>query len=289
VSRKLIITADDYGLSPLVNNAIEECLEAGSVSATCVMTNISDYKSAAGLRRRFANCSIGIHWNLTQGRPILKSVQLSDLTNPDGSFRDQSQFRRRWLLGGISEKSVVAELKAQYEAFYRVLGTPDFWNTHQNFHVLPRLFDICVATGKALRIPAMRCHRRITIPSDISTNSFHFRHPVYWLKGRIIAYWATRAIAHGVLMPEATLNTPGYGAARVDRLCEIVNRISWSQISDPLEIVFHPATSVDPALFGSLKQSRVLEFNALRNPSVATQLLQSGINIVSYSALGASG
>ena len=40
MSQRLIITADDYGLCEQVNQAIEECLSAGTVRATCVMANM---------------------------------------------------------------------------------------------------------------------------------------------------------------------------------------------------------------------------------------------------------
>jgi predicted glycoside hydrolase/deacetylase ChbG (UPF0249 family) len=49
---KLIITADDYGMSPAVNNAIEAGIEAGLITSTNVMTNMDYYKDAINLKKK---------------------------------------------------------------------------------------------------------------------------------------------------------------------------------------------------------------------------------------------
>jgi predicted glycoside hydrolase/deacetylase ChbG (UPF0249 family) len=40
LTRRVIVTADDYGMCDSVNQAIEACLHAGTVRATCVMINM---------------------------------------------------------------------------------------------------------------------------------------------------------------------------------------------------------------------------------------------------------
>ena len=69
MTRRLIITADDYGMCGSVNDAIEECLGAGTVRATCAMVNMPLFNATASLRHKFPGCSVGIHWTLTQGKP----------------------------------------------------------------------------------------------------------------------------------------------------------------------------------------------------------------------------
>ena len=80
MSQRLIITADDYGLCEPVNQAIEECLMPARVRATCVMANMPDYRAAESLRRKFPQSSLGIHWNVTQGKPVLPGEQLPSLS-----------------------------------------------------------------------------------------------------------------------------------------------------------------------------------------------------------------
>ena len=59
MNRRLIITADDYGMCETVNQAIEECLAVGTVRATCVMTNMPAYSTAESLRKKFPQSSLG--------------------------------------------------------------------------------------------------------------------------------------------------------------------------------------------------------------------------------------
>ena len=161
---------------------------------------------------------------------------------------------------------------------------PDFWNTHQNIHVIPGLFDICVEVGRRLGIPAMRCHRRFTIPRGMSSARYSFSHPVYSLKGRIIEVWSKRAEAKGISMPDGRLYTPGYGIGPME-FEEVLSRVNWSSVSRALELVVHPATGIDPELFGRMTESRLAEYRMLREPALTDRLRSIGIEPVGFEVL----
>src|SRR4030095_3156703 len=288
MTRRLIITADDYGMCASVNDAIEECLSAGAVRATCSMVNMPLFNATASLRHNFPNTSVGIHWTLTQGNPVLPPAEIRTLVGPGGEFHQVLEFRRRWVRGRISGDEIRSELRAQCRQFSQVAGVPDFWNTHQNSHVLPRLFDVFVITGRELGIPAMRSHRRLTVPCNMSPLRHNLTHPMYWFKGRIIARWAAKAEASGVLMPDGRVYTPGYDGGGIASLPEIVERIEWSAVRRAVELVVHPATVVEEGLFGSMTQSRLLEYKVLREPALKEKLVQSDVELASFEALRAS-
>jgi chitin disaccharide deacetylase len=289
MKRKLIITADDYGMCDAVNEAIEDCLAAGLVRATCAMVNMQRFTATEFLRRRFPGRSIGIHWTLTQGRPVLPPSRVSSLVSPNGEFYSNSQFRHRWLFGRIDATEIKDELRAQVQRFRQVAGRPDFWNTHQNVHVLPRLFQLCVAAGQELGIPAMRSHRRLTVPRNTSALRHNLLHPAYWLKGSVVAYWVAQAEARGVLMPDGRIYMPGYDGDGIASLEEILGRIEWGAVSKAVELVVHPATTIQDSLFGSLTHSRVLEYNVLRESRLLERLSQKYVEVVGFEALRASG
>src|SRR5262245_35098906 len=285
MTRRLIVTADDYGMCAAVNDAIEECLSVGSVRATCAMVNMPLFDAVASLRRKFPDHAVGIHWTLTQGPSVLSKAQIPTLLGLDGQFHPILEFRRRWLRGRIKAEEVKSELRAQCHKFNRVAGGPDFWNTHQNSHVLPRLFDLCVLVGRELGIPAMRSHRRFTVPRRMSPLRHNLRHPLSWFKGRVIARWVANAEAKGVLMPDGRLYTPGYDGSAIASLAEILGRIEWRGVKRALELVVHPATAVDEGLFGSLQQSRVLEYKSLRDPGLIGEFAQSNIELAGFDVL----
>src|SRR6476659_6245114 len=103
MNRNLIITADDYGMSPSVNKGIDACLEAGALRATCIMVNMPASDAASNLRSRFPDCSVGIHWNLTQGNPVVPPTTVPSLIDSSGQFHSAKEFWRRWMLGRIKK------------------------------------------------------------------------------------------------------------------------------------------------------------------------------------------
>jgi chitin disaccharide deacetylase len=285
MKKQLIVTGDDYGLCAAVNDAIEECLAAGSMGATCVMSNMTACEQATTLRRKFPRSSIGVHWNLTQGRPLLGPAAVPTLVDSRGQFA--GSLRRRWLARQISRTEMRAELIAQYERFQALCGAADFWNTHQNVHVLPGLFQFFVALGKELKIPAMRSHERITLPAHGSAGGYHVRHPAYWLKGHVIRLWSRDARASGTRMPDGRLYLPGYQAGNYT-LSVLLGRIDWRRIRSAIELVIHPATKLDAELFGSLTESRLREYELFRNARLPGRLESAGFRLVGFEALEAS-
>lgn len=280
---RLIVTADDYGMCDSVNHAIEECLSAGTVKATCVMINMPANHQTATLRERFPQSSLGIHWTLTEGRPVLPPSQVPSLVQIDGTFHSALQLKRRWLWRRINTTELTAELWAQYERFCEVAGQPDFWNTHENFHVWPGLFDVCVALAQELRIPAMRSHRRFTVPYFHTPTSYHWRHPMYWVKGKIIGQWAIRVAAQGTLMPDGRIYMPGYGINK-PALEEALHRLQWHAVQKAVEMIIHPATRVED-MFGALTESRLREYDMFKDPGLATSLTRLNIEPVGFEVL----
>lgn len=282
MNKQLIITGDDYGLCPAVNDAIEECLAAGAMRATCVMANMPSSAGAASLREKFPQSSLGVHWNLTQGRPVLDPARVPSLVDGDGQFG--GSLRRRWLTRRLDVGEVRAELGAQYERFGALAGAADFWNTHQDVHVFPGLFQLFVEIGNALKIPAMRSHERFTLPLRGSASAYHLRHPSYWAKGYVIHHWSARARADGVRMPDGRLNLPGYEAGKYTPAV-VVDRLHWQNVRTAVELVIHPATELDPRL-GGLTESRLREHKLFRDPRLVGQLERVGIRLVGFEALG---
>lgn len=283
MTHRLIITADDYGMCEAVNEAIEECLAAGTLRATCVMTNMPVYEAAAGLRDRHPGASVGLHWTLTQGQPVLPAAQVPSLVGPDGQFASFAELRRRLLRRQIDLKQVRAELRAQHERFVAILGRPDFWNTHEGIHVAPAIFQTCVDVARELGIPAMRCHRRVTVPRQGSARQFLLRHPLYWLKGRLVAAWSRRAEGRGMLMPDGLVTSPGFRDKSA--IEEIVARMSWGGVRRAVEYIIHPSNRNHPELFGSMTESRLREYETFRDPGLRGRLRQAGIEPVGFEVL----
>jgi len=250
------------------------------------MPNMPLYKQASLLREKFPTSSLGIHWNLTQGRPILDGSRISSLVGADRMFLPNSIFRRRWLLGKINPKEVSAELRAQYLCFRDVIGYPIFWNTHENMHVLPGLFQKCVGLAKELGIRGMRCHRRFTVlPSNQALSLYYMRNPGYWLKGKIIDKWSQKAEEKGMCMPDGRIYLKD-GEMNSSSILKSVMSINWNAVRNALEFIIHPASRIDEELFGDITQKRVLEYQVFKDPDLVKKFQNCGIEVVGFEALG---
>jgi chitin disaccharide deacetylase len=285
MKQQLIITGDDYGLCAPVNTALEECLAAGAMRATCVMANMPECGAAASLRKKFPRASLGIHWNLTQGRPVLGAARVPSLVDGNGWF--STDVRRRWIMKRIDAGELQAELRAQYERFRELCGPADFWNTHQDVHVYPGLFQRFVELGIALKIPAMRSHERHTLPARGSAAAYNLRHPLYWAKGRLIHRWCVRARGDGMRMPAGRLYLPGYQPGNYT-LSVLLQRFDWRGVNGPLELVIHPATALDPSL-GGLQESRLREHKLFRDARLLGQIERAGVRVVGFNGDGSEG
>src|SRR5574344_2150950 len=76
---KVIINADDFGMSETVNKAIIEGLEKGILEETCIMSNLPGFESAANYLNQNPQIPFGIHLNLTEGKTLDKNPVCNSL------------------------------------------------------------------------------------------------------------------------------------------------------------------------------------------------------------------
>ena len=149
--RRLIVNADDFGLSPSVSHGIMDACGSGIVTSTSVMINHMVYQgqSFPADANRFPG--FGVHLNLTSGKPILPPVDVSTVVNASGEFHRSNQFFKR-----ISEMNVLQiekEWRTQITAFLIKFGRPDHLDSHHHVHLHPKLLPIILQIAGELRCP----------------------------------------------------------------------------------------------------------------------------------------
>src|ERR1700728_4968394 len=82
---RLIITADDFGLSEPVNAAIEEAHRRGILTATSLMVGAAAVADAVARARRLPNLRVGLHVVLTDGRPVSPRADVPGLLDDKGN------------------------------------------------------------------------------------------------------------------------------------------------------------------------------------------------------------
>ena len=279
--KKLIITADDYGMSPAVNQAIDEGIAAGLITSTNVMMNMPVCAEAARLRETGA--SVGLHWVLSCGAPVLPREQIPSLVADNGKFYEYPEFRARYRKGLIRNEDIKRELLAQYEKFTDLVGTPDYWNTHQNAHVDFGIFALFVDTAARLNIRRMRSHQRIYVTGSGKGGS----RPLLWrmtepLKARMLDCWHRNAHKKGIASPEGLI--VALNRADTDFPDYLFPNIRWGR-HELGEYVIHPATACDSPYFGQLTDKRIREYRLFTSDTTRRVLKACGIELVSFDAL----
>lgn len=155
--KTLIVNADDFGLCEGVNAAILDAYAAGSLSSTTLMVNGDAAAAAAQLALRHPGLGVGLHFNLTLGRPSADPREIPGLLLPDGTFPARGVLARRLMLGRVYSAQLTAELDAQLAAFERLGLVPSHVDSHQHVHAFPQVFDVlaraCAARSLPLRQP----------------------------------------------------------------------------------------------------------------------------------------
>ena len=200
------------------------------------------------------------------------------LIGADGHFHSSRELRRRWIHGQVKASEIEAELRAQHRQFVDLAGSPDYWNTHENTHVYPGLFDLFVEVGLSLGVKRMRSHRRYVVAKRGGAALYIALHPMFGLKGAVIGRYSRKAIRRGVWMPRGLIYPRGYD--KYSDIETILLRTGATTPGQPLEFVVHPATRPEPDLFGDLVESRLAEYRTLRQPGLRERLADRGVRLV---------
>jgi predicted glycoside hydrolase/deacetylase ChbG (UPF0249 family) len=164
--RKLIINADDFGLTHGVNRAVMETHTAGVVSSATLMANAPGFEDAVALARSTPNLSVGCHVVLVDGTPVSPVDTVDTLlairsAEPGKFYSSLSAFAARAMLGGFDRDQLVAEVTAQIRKIQATGLQVTHLDTHKHAHIFP---EILAALLRAARICGVRAIRNPIVP-----------------------------------------------------------------------------------------------------------------------------
>ncbi len=111
--RYLIVTADDYNTDRARNRGILETVSKGIVTSVSVLANMPWEENALAELKAACGPRIGIHLNLTRGKPLCP--ELKTLTLAAGCFFTKQAAWRKALLGLFDLQEIEKEFAAQIE------------------------------------------------------------------------------------------------------------------------------------------------------------------------------
>ncbi|MBF0561662.1 MAG: hopanoid biosynthesis-associated protein HpnK [Alphaproteobacteria bacterium] len=155
--KHLIVTADDFGLSLPVNEAVETAFQTGILTGASLMVGAPAAADAVARAWRLPGLGVGLHLVLINGRPVLPPEQIPELVGPDGRFPDD-EIRQgvKIFLHPAARRQMEAEVRAQFEAFRRT-GLPlDYVDGHHHFHQHPSVLALLIALAREYDFGAVR-------------------------------------------------------------------------------------------------------------------------------------
>jgi predicted glycoside hydrolase/deacetylase ChbG (UPF0249 family) len=138
---RLIINADDFGLTPGINRAIAELHDAGAVTSATLMANGAAFDDAVALALARPTLGIGCHIVLVDGTPTSDPATIPTLLGPDHkTFRNSlATFAIGVLRGSIHQDDIQREALAQIQKLQRAGLKLTHVDTHKHTHLLSRV------------------------------------------------------------------------------------------------------------------------------------------------------
>jgi predicted glycoside hydrolase/deacetylase ChbG (UPF0249 family) len=163
--KRLLVVADDLGLTPGVNAGIADAFRRGIVTSASLLANTAHFSATVTLARELPGLKVGLHLTLVGGAPVLPPGRIPSLVSRGGRFRESwRSLLPAWAAGRIRAKEVEAEWRAQIARAADAGIRPAHLDSHQHLHLLPALWRIALGLAREFRIPRIRLPRESGSP-----------------------------------------------------------------------------------------------------------------------------
>jgi hopanoid biosynthesis associated protein HpnK len=292
--RRLIVNADDFGVTRGVNRAIVEANEQGIVTSATLMANSRAFDSAVEraqtLAQRGARFSVGCHVVLVDGEPLSPAERIPTLLERTGApqFREQlSSFALAAVTGRIAERELEYEAAAQIARIQKAGITISHVDTHKHTHMFPAVLRPLLRAAREHGVKAVRNPFEPVLPLPVRRI---VRNPK--LCKRFAQMAALRSFApafrrevaaHGLRTTDGCLGVLVTGVLDLGLFAQIASAIpdgTW-------EFVCHPGyndTDLD-RVRTRLRGSRQNELEVLTSREAKEALQRRGVELISYQEL----
>ncbi|HEX6965199.1 MAG TPA: hopanoid biosynthesis-associated protein HpnK [Gemmatimonadaceae bacterium] len=239
--RRVIITADDFGLAIPVNEAVELAHREGILGCASLMVAEEAAADAVARARRLPTLRVGLHVVVVDGRPALPATVIPDLVDANGRL-GANMFRTsvRIFFVPSARRQLRAEVRAQFEAF-RATGLPlDHVNAHRHMHLHPTVLGAILAVAPEFGVRAVRLPReplRATRTRPLGRRIAAFGWSAFLAPWLALVRW--RLARAGIRCNSYVLGLGDSGAMEERTVAALVGAIP----DGITEIYFHPATN----------------------------------------------
>ena len=292
--KNLIVNADDLGWTAGVNRGIAEAHRNGIVTSTSVLANGGAFADGVKAASELAGLGVGVHLNLSDGKPIAPAEQVKSLLNENGDFSGGPEtILLRLTTNNLEPREVEVEWSAQIEKVRAAGIRPTHLDGHKHVQMLPGLFGIALRLAKKHGIAAVRVsHEASTLRAALTGGEE---------SSSVILKQGVQARGLKLLARDAHEMAERAGIASTDYFCGIaqtgvlskkgVLQLLASLPDGTTELMCHPGYA-DAELQKSatrLQQSRQTELQILTDQEIRKKIAALGIRLINYQEIGALG
>jgi hopanoid biosynthesis associated protein HpnK len=159
-TRRLIINADDFGLSHEVNLAVIRAHTEGVLTTASLMVNEDGFGEAVELARQHPRLGVGLHLSLVCGRSALRQSEIPNLVDAQQRLPNcPVSAGMKFFFDPRCRGQLEREITAQFEKFFDTGLTLDHVNGHLHFHLHPVVFGIVMKHARRWNVRQVRLTR----------------------------------------------------------------------------------------------------------------------------------
>ena len=278
--KRLILNADDFGLTRGVNRAIIRAHREGILTSATLMATAPEFEDACEQARANPNLSVGCHIVLVGGKAVTASREIPSLAREDGMLpKSLLGFAAEVTSGRIRATDIERETRAQIDKIRSAGIEPSHIDTHKHTHAHPMVME---AIGRAAQTCGIL---RIRKPVERLRDSWS----AGGLSKQLAAVSLVRVMSRrfGEAARKYGLRTPDYflGMAMTGQLGPVALRRMIETLPEgTAEIMVHPGIcDMDLRNSGSrLQQQRQLELDGLLDADVKHTIEKVGVQLIGY-------
>ncbi len=293
--RRLIVNADDFGLTRGVNRAIADAHQNGIVSSATLMANGAAFADAVQLAHSLPLLSVGCHVVLVDGSPVAPPAQVETLlatrsAEPLNFHTTISAFAARATLGGFDREQLVDEVAAQIRKLQSAGITVSHLDSHKHAHIFPQILTALLRAARICGVPAIRSPfvpaKAMLAQEFAGKRTLLKRYGQIRVLNTFAPNFRRQVRRAGLLSPDGVIGVIETGSLDTSLLLRAFANLpegTW-------ELVTHPgyADADLRAIRTRLVESRERERELLTSPDVRAFLDREHIELISYRQLAES-
>ena len=276
---RLIVNADDFGLSEEINEGILQAHTKGIVTSTSLMPTGAAFCHAVNLASMTPSLDVGIHLTLVEETPLSPPQSIPSLVNDHGRFHPHAgDFLKRYLRGKISRREVRNELESQVRKVKDSGLQISHLDSHQHLHALPGIWDIVQSLAAQFDIAAVRYPRE-------SVSSYMLSDYDRWPRlAQLCAlnFFCALVNRRGPTSPDHFVGFFYGGHLSREHLENVIRHLPGGGVC---EMMCHPGLAVSAEGYSHWQYRWQDELDALTDPRVKALLLENAIDLISYQDL----